>query len=103
MGKPIKGGDGINGGSTSDSPKARKSSEKAKSEGGGEAKTIEHTADGTSVAMFKPARKAHSIRSTQSRRSKYGNDPNAESMADIHKREWEAVSHATSYLNLAGC
>lgn len=80
------GGSAISGGG----PKARASNEKAKSVGGGEAKTIEHTADGTSVGMVKPARKAQSVTSTRSRRSKYG-DPNAEPMGDVHKRNWEAV------------
>lgn len=91
LGAPIGG---ANGDSHSGAPKTRQSSVKAKSVGGGEAKTVGTTADGTSVGMVKPARRAQSVASTRSRRSKYG-DPNAEPMGDVHKRNWEAVSRAT--------
>jgi hypothetical protein len=69
-------------------------SEKGKDASGGETKSKDFASNGNgSEAGAKPAKKAQSVMSTKSRRSKWGDD-DAEPMHVVHKRNWEAVSHS---------
>lgn len=106
LGPPINGSGNPNGGSAT-GHKSRSSSDKAKSDRGDDSKsnngtethygnqveiqTGEHDGDGHNVGLLKPVKKAKSVASNMSRKSKYGGDPNSESLAEKHKREWEAV------------
>jgi hypothetical protein len=42
--------------------------------------------------MIKPGKRAKSVASNMSRKSRYGGDEDAEPMHVVHKRNWEAVS-----------
>jgi len=75
-GEPVRGAQGVEQKSSGQSGKEASSETNAKGESNGTAKT---------------AKKAKSIMSTTSRRSKWGDD-DAEPMHVVHKRNWEAVS-----------
>lgn len=70
--------------------KVKPSGEQARGTEEGEQKQKE-IGNGASNEGAKTARKARSIMSTTSRRSKWG-DNDAEPMHEVHKRNWEAVS-----------
>lgn len=65
-----------------------KQPEKSKN-GGGEPKN-----GGKSEEKPQSGKRAKSVMSTQSRKSRYGGDEDAEPMHVVHKRNWEAVSYS---------
>jgi hypothetical protein len=67
-----------------------KQSEKTKN--GGESKSGGQTNGGQSEGKSQSGRRAQSVMSTRSRKSRYGGDEDAEPMHVVHKRNWEAVS-----------